>query len=161
MANLKAIRDRIQSVKILRKLQKPCAWWRLPGCVALNNRLLPRVPLPTAWRKCYTVCKPVCDLKRRPTAAEETGNPVSRLLVVCDRGLCGSTTLISSVVAESRANRTKGRGVGLQVCAGGAQIILPTPHPPDASYTGLEQIPTAAEASNIADELLSLFLSKA
>jgi len=37
MANLKAIRDRIQSVKILRKLQKPCAWWRLPGCVALNN----------------------------------------------------------------------------------------------------------------------------
>ena len=31
--------------------------------------------------------------------------------------------------------------------------------PIDASFTGLEQIPTADEASSIADELLSLFLS--
>ncbi len=32
--------------------------------------------------------------------------------------------------------------------------------PIDATYSGLEQIPTAAEATNIADELLSLFLSE-
>ncbi|MCE2698749.1 MAG: ATP synthase F1 subunit gamma [Anabaena sp. 49633_E8] len=32
--------------------------------------------------------------------------------------------------------------------------------PIDATYSGLEQLPTAAEATNIADELLSLFLSE-
>jgi len=56
MANLKAIRDRIQSVKILRKLQKPCA---LAAAVRrAQQQVIATRPLPTAWRSAIRSANP-------------------------------------------------------------------------------------------------------
>jgi len=113
MANLKAIRDRIQSVKILRKLQKPCAWWRLLGasCPTTSNchaslcRPLGKVLYTVQTRLRFEAVRPPL-LKKRELRS------VGLLVVSGDRGLCGSYNTNIIRRAESRA-RTKGR-VGLK-----------------------------------------------
>jgi F-type H+-transporting ATPase subunit gamma len=65
--------------------------------------------------------------------------------------------------AENRAKELQAEGVNYKFVLVGRKAIQyfqRRNQPIDSTYTGLEQIPTAAEASNIADQLLSLFLSE-
>jgi F-type H+-transporting ATPase subunit gamma len=77
--------------------------------------------------------------------------------------LCGGYN--SNVIrrAETRAKELKAEGIDYKFVIVGrkaSQYFQRREQPIDASFTGLEQIPTAGEASKIADELLSLFLSE-
>jgi len=88
---------------------------------------------------------------------------VGILVVSGDRGLCGGYN--SNVIrrAENRAKELQAEGVNYTYVLVGrkaTQYFQRRNQPIDATYSGLEQIPTAAEATNIADELLSLFLSE-
>jgi F-type H+-transporting ATPase subunit gamma len=88
---------------------------------------------------------------------------VGLLVVSGDRGLCGGYN--SNVIrrAENRAKELKAEGLDVTLVIVGrkaTQYFQRRGYKIDANYTGLEQIPTAAEATNIADELLSLFLSE-
>ena len=85
------------------------------------------------------------------------------LVVSGDRGLCGGYN--SNVIrrAENRAKELQAEGLETTLILVGrkaTQYFQRRGYKIDATYSGLEQIPTAAEATNIADELLSLFLAE-
>ena len=87
---------------------------------------------------------------------------VGLLVISGDRGLCGAYN--SNVIrrAENRAKELKAEGKDYNYVLVGRKAIQyfqRRNQPIDATYMGLEQIPTADEASSIAEELLSLFLS--
>jgi F-type H+-transporting ATPase subunit gamma len=87
---------------------------------------------------------------------------VALLVISGDRGLCGAYN--SNVIrrAENRAKELAAEGISYTFVIVGRkalQYFQRRDQPIDASFTNLEQVPTAAEASKVADELLSLFLS--
>jgi F0F1-type ATP synthase gamma subunit len=61
MANLKAIRDRIKSVK--KKITEAMRLVAAAKVRRAQEQVIATRPLPIDWRKCYTACKPVSDLK--------------------------------------------------------------------------------------------------
>lgn len=88
---------------------------------------------------------------------------VGLLVISGDRGLCGAYNTNVIRRAENRAKELKAEGRDYKYILVGrkaTQYFQRRNQPIDATYTGLEQIPTAAEASMVADELLSLFLSE-
>src|SRR6476646_2489050 len=78
---------------------------------------------------------------------------VGLLVISGDRGLCGAYN--SNVIrrAENRAKELKAEGLDYKFVIVGRkalQYFQRRDQPIDASYTGLEQVPTAKEASEIA-----------
>jgi F-type H+-transporting ATPase subunit gamma len=77
--------------------------------------------------------------------------------------LCGGYNANVIRRAEARAKELKAEGLDYRFVIIGrkaSQYFQRRDQVIDASFTGLEQVPTAAEASSIADELLNLFLSE-
>ena len=165
MANLKAIRDRIQSVKNTKKITEAM---RLVAAARVRRA-----------QEQVTATRPFADrlaqvlygLQTRlrfedvdlPLLKKRELRSVGLLVVAGDRGLCGSYNTNVIRRAETRAKELKAEGLDYKYVLVGRKAIQyfqRRNQPINATYTGLEQIPTAAEASNIADELLSLFLSE-
>lgn len=165
MPNLKAIRDRIKSVKNTRKITEAM-------------RLVAAAKVRRAQEQ-VTATRPFADrlaqvlfsLQTRlrfedvdlPLLTKREVKNVGILVISGDRGLCGGYN--SNVIrrAEIRAKELTAEGVGYKFILVGrkaTQYFKRRDQPIDATFTGLEQIPTADEASAIADELLSLFLSE-
>lgn len=165
MANLKAIRDRIQSVKNTKKITEAM-------------RLVAAAKVRRAQEQ-VTSTRPFADrlaqvlygLQARlqfedvdlPLLKQREVQCVGLLVISGDRGLCGSYN--SNVIkrAETRARELSAEGIDYKYVLVGrkaVQYFQRRNQPIDATFTGLEQIPTADEASTIADELLSLFLSE-
>jgi F-type H+-transporting ATPase subunit gamma len=98
-----------------------------------------------------------------PLLKQREVKTVGLLVISGDRGLCGAYN--SNVIrrAENRAKELQKEGINYKFILVGRkalQYFQRRNQPISAQYTGLEQIPIAAEASMIADELLSLFLSE-
>jgi len=98
-----------------------------------------------------------------PLLRQRDVKTVGILVVSGDRGLCGAYN--SNVIkrAEIRAKELQAEGIDYRFVIAGrkaAQYFQRRDYPIDAVFTGLEQVPTAAEASQIADQLLSMFLSE-
>ncbi|HEY9605245.1 MAG TPA: F0F1 ATP synthase subunit gamma [Allocoleopsis sp.] len=165
MANLKLIRDRIQSVKNTRKITEAM-------------RLVAAAKVRRAQEQ-VTATRPFADrlaqvlygLQNRlrfedanlPLLRQREVKSVGLLVISGDRGLCGAYNTNVIRRAENRAKELQREGLDYKYVIVGRkalQYFQRRDQPIDASYTGLEQIPTAAEASEIADELLSLFLSE-
>ena len=165
MANLKLIRDRIQSVKNTRKITEAM-------------RLVAAAKVRRAQEQ-VTATRPFADrlaqvlygLQNRlrfedanlPLLRQRDVKTVGLLVISGDRGLCGAYNTNVIRRAENRAKELQREGLEYKYVLVGRkalQYFQRRDQPIDASYTGLEQIPTAAEASEIADELLSLFLSE-
>lgn len=165
MANLKAIRDRIQSVKNTQKITEAM---RLVAAARVRRA-----------QEQVTATRPFADrlaqvlynLQGRlrfedvdlPLLKKREVQSVGLLVISGDRGLCGSYNTNVIRRAENRAKELKTEGLDYKYVLVGRKAIQyfqRRDQPIDATYTGLEQIPTAAEASSIADELLSLFLSE-
>ncbi len=165
MANLKAIRDRIQSVKNTQKITEAM---RLVAAARVRRA-----------QEQVTSTRPFADrlaqvlygLQARlrfeeanlPLLKQREVRKVALVVVSGDRGLCGAYN--SNVIrrAQDRAKELQEDGIEyIFVLVGrkAIQYFQRRNQPIDDTYTGLEQIPTAAEASQIADELLSLFLSE-
>jgi F-type H+-transporting ATPase subunit gamma len=88
---------------------------------------------------------------------------VGLLVISGDRGLCGGYNTNVIRRAENRAKQLKAEGKDYKYVLVGRKAIQyfqRRDQPISGTYMGLEQIPTAAEASTIAEELLSLFLSE-
>jgi F-type H+-transporting ATPase subunit gamma len=165
MANLKLIRDRIQSVKNTRKITEAM-------------RLVAAAKVRRAQEQ-VTATRPFADrlaqvlygLQNRlrfedanlPLLRQREVRSVGLLVISGDRGLCGAYNTNVIRRAENRAKELQREGLDYKYVLVGRkalQYFQRRDQPIDANYTGLEQIPTAAEASEIADELLSLFLSE-
>lgn len=165
MPNLKFIRDRIQSVKNTKKITEAM-------------RLVAAAKVRRAQEQ-VTATRPFADrlvqvlqgLQERlrledvdlPLLKNREVRSVGILVISGDRGLCGGYNTNVIRRAENRAKELKAEGINYQMILVGrkaTQYFQRRDYPIAASYTGLEQIPSATEASQIADELLSLFLSE-
>ncbi len=165
MANLKAIRDRIQSVKNTKKITEAM---RLVAAAKVR-RAQEQV---TATRPfADTLAQVLYGLKNRlqfeeadlPLLKQREVRRVGLLVITGDRGLCGGYNTNAIRRAEQRARELQAEGIDYRFIIVGrkaTQYFERRGAPIDQSYTGLEQIPSAAEASKIADQLLSLFLSE-
>ncbi len=166
MANLKAIRERIQSVKNTKKITEAMRLVAAARVRRAQEQVIATRPFADRLAQVLyglqtrlrfeDVDLPL--LKQRGEVRS-----VGLLVVSGDRGLCGSYNTNVIRRGEARAKELKAEGLDYKYILVGRkanQYFQRRNQPIDAVYTGLEQIPTAQEASNIADELLSLFLSE-
>lgn len=165
MANLKEIRDRIQSVKNTRKITEAM-------------RLVAAAKVRRAQDQ-VTATRPFADrlaqvlygLQSRlrfeeanlPLLKQRQLKTVGLLVVSGDRGLCGGYNASVIKRAEIRIKELKDAGLDYQLVLIGRKAIQyfqRRNQPIAATFANLEQIPSAVEAGQVADELLSLFLSE-
>lgn len=165
MANLKAIRDRIQSVKNTQKITEAM-------------RLVAAAKVRRAQEQ-VTATRPFADrlaqvlygLQTRlrfedadlPLLKQRAVATVGLLVISGDRGLCGGYNANVIKRAENRIKELKAEGVDYKLILVGRKAIQYFQRremPITATFANLDQVPNASEASSIADELLSLFLSE-
>ncbi|BAZ30631.1 F0F1 ATP synthase subunit gamma [Cylindrospermum sp. NIES-4074] len=165
MANLKAIRDRIQSVKNTKKITEAMRLVAAARVRRAQEQVIATRPF--ADRLAQVLYGLQTRLRFEdvdlPLLKKREVKTVGLLVIAGDRGLCGGYN--SNVIrrAENRAKEIKAEGLNYKFVLVGRKAIQyfqRRDQPIDATYTGLEQIPTAAEATRVADELLSLFLSE-
>jgi F-type H+-transporting ATPase subunit gamma len=97
-----------------------------------------------------------------PLLAERDVRRITLLAVTGDRGLCGGYNSNIIKRTEQRFAELKGQGYEVDMVLMGRKAITyfqNRSYPIRATFTGLEQVPTAAEADNIASEVLAEFLS--
>ncbi len=165
MANLKEIRDRIKSVKNTKKITEAMRLVAAAKVRRAQEQVLKTRPF--ADRLAQVLHGLQARLKFEdvdlPLLKNRTVETVSLVVVSGDRGLCGAYN--SNVIrrAENRIAELKAEGVKYRLILVGrkaTQYFQRRSQPIQASYTNLDQIPTAADASKISDELLSVFVSE-
>lgn len=164
MSNLKAIRDRIDSVKNTKKITEAM-------------RLVAAAKVRRAQEQ-VTATRPFADslaqvlygLQNRlrfedvdlPLLKQREVKTVALFVVTGDRGLCGGYNTNVIKKAEQRAAELKAQGINYTFVTIGrkaGQYFKRRNEPIAQQYFGLEQIPTANESGAMADELLSLFFT--
>ena len=165
MANLKFIRDRIQSVKNTKKITEAMRLVAAARVRRAQEQVLSTRPF--ADRLAQVLYSLQTRLRFEdvdlPLLKKREVRTVGLLVISGDRGLCGGYNNYVIKRAENRAKELKAEGVDYKFVLVGRKAIQyfqRRNQPIDGTYTGLEQIPTAAEATKIADQLLSLFLSE-
>ncbi len=165
MANLKAIRDRISSVKNTRKITEAmrlvaAAKVRRAQEQVLRTRpfadRLARVLQNLESRMGFEGADSPLLAERRPVGT------ITLLVVTGDRGLCGGYNANVIRRAEQRFAELKGQGFAVDMVLMGRKAITyftNRNYPIRATFTGLEQVPTSQEAGEIANEVLAEFLS--
>ncbi|HEY9629237.1 MAG TPA: F0F1 ATP synthase subunit gamma [Coleofasciculaceae cyanobacterium] len=165
MANLKEIRDRIQSVKNTRKITEAM---RLVAAAKVR-RAQEQVTAtrPFADRLAQVLYGLQSRLKFEeadlPLLKQRQIKTVGLLVVSGDRGLCGGYNASVIKRVEIRIKELKDAGLDYQLVLIGRKAIQyfqRRNQPIAATFANLNQIPSADEAGQIADELLSLFLSE-
>jgi len=165
MANLKVIRDRIQSVKNTKKITEAMRLVAAAKVRRAQEQVIATRPFADR------LAQVLYGLQNRlrfedanlPLLKQREVRSVGLLVISGDRGLCGGYNANIIRRAEQRAKELKAEGRDYKFILVGRKAIQyfqRRNQPIDATYSGLEQVPTAAEASRIADELLSLFLSE-
>jgi F-type H+-transporting ATPase subunit gamma len=164
MANLKLIRDRIQSVKNTKKITEAMRLVAAAKVRRAQEQVIATRPFADRLAQVLYGLQNRLQFEEAnlPLLRQREVKAVGLLVVTGDRGLCGAYN--SNVIrrAENRAKEIKAEGKDYKYILVGRKAIQyfqRRNQPIDATYTGLEQIPTSSEASKIADELLSLFLS--
>jgi len=165
MPNLKAIRDRIQSVKNTKKITEAMRLVAAARVRRAQEQVIATRPF--ADRLAQVLYGLQTRLRFEdvdlPLLKKRDVKSVGLLVISGDRGLCGGYNTNVIRRAENRAKELKAEGVDYTFVIVGRkaeQYFRRREQPISASYSGLEQIPTAEEANKIADELLSLFLSE-
>ncbi len=164
MANLKAIRDRIQSVKNTKKITEAMRLVAAARVRRAQEQVLSTRPFADRLAQVLYGLQTRLRFEEAnlPLLKKREVKSVGLLVISGDRGLCGGYNNNIIKRAENRAKELKKEGADYKFVLVGrkaTQYFQRREQPIDASYIGLEQIPTAAEATNIANELLSLFLS--
>lgn len=164
MSNLKAIRDRIDSVKNTKKITEAM---RLVAAAKVR-RAQEQV---TATRPfADTLAQVLYGLQNRlrfedvdlPLLKQREVKTVALFVITGDRGLCGSYNTNVIKKAEQRAAELKAQGINYTYVTIGrkaGQYFKRRNEAIAQQYFGLEQIPTASESGAMADELLSLFFT--
>jgi F-type H+-transporting ATPase subunit gamma len=165
MPSLKDIRDRIQSVKNTRKITEAMRLVAAAKVRRAQEQVIKTRPF--ADRLAQVLFGLQTRLRfedaNLPLLRKRELKSVGLLVVTGDRGLCGGYNANVIRRAERRINELKAEGLNYTLVLVGrkaVQYFQRRNQPISATFGGLEQIPTASEASTIADELLSLFLSE-
>jgi F-type H+-transporting ATPase subunit gamma len=166
MANLKIIRDRIKSVKNTKKITEAMRLVAAAKVRRAQEQVLATRPF--ADRLAQVLYGLQARLKfqndsNSPLLQPRTVKTVGLLVVSGDRGLCGGYNGNVIRRAETRIKELKAEGLDYKLVLIGrksAQYFQRRDQPIADTFTGLEQVPTASESSQIADVLLELFLSE-
>ncbi|MGK7893820.1 MAG: ATP synthase F1 subunit gamma, partial [Xenococcus sp. (in: cyanobacteria)] len=165
MPNLKAIRDRIQSVKNTKKITEAM---RLVAAAKVR-RAQEQVNATRPFAD--NLAEVLYSLQGRlsfedvdlPLFQQREVKTVGLVVITADRGLCGGYNTNVIRRAENRAEELAAEGIDYKFVLIGRKAIQYFENrnaPIDRTYAGLEQIPSASEAATIGDEILSLFLSE-
>ncbi len=165
MANLKAIRDRIASVKNTKKITEAMRLVAAAKVRRAQEQVNSTRPFADSLAQVlYNIQSKLqfedVDL---PLLEQREIKKVALLVVSGDRGLCGGYNTNVIRRAEIRAKELKSQGVEYTYVLIGRkakQYFGNRNVPTEKTFIGLEQIPTAPEAAEIGDELLSLFLAE-
>lgn len=165
MANLKFIRDRIKSVKNTKKITEAMRLVASAKVRRAQEQVLATRPF--ADRLAQVLYGLQARLKSEdvdlPLLKGRDVQTVGLLVISGDRGLCGGYNSNIIKRAEQRARELQAEGLNYRFVLVGRKAIQyfqRRNQPIGATFSGLDQIPTAAEASKISDEILSLFLSE-
>ena len=164
MANLKLIRDRIQSVKNTKKITEAMRLVAAAKVRRAQEQVIATRPFADRLAQVLYSLQTRLRFEEAdlPLLRKRDVKTVGLLVISGDRGLCGAYN--SNVIrrAEIRAKELQAEGLNYKFIVVGrksSQYFQRREQPIEGTYMGLEQIPTAAEASQISDQLLSLFLS--
>ncbi|MEM8806409.1 MAG: F0F1 ATP synthase subunit gamma [Cyanobacteria bacterium P01_G01_bin.38] len=165
MPNLKAIRDRIKTVKNTRKITEAMRLVAAAKVRRAQEQVTATRPFADQLAKVFYGLQTRLKFEdvTLPLLQQRDVENVALLVISADRGLCGGYNANVIRRAEDRAKELTTEGVGYKYVLVGrkaTQYFERRDQPIDAKYTGLEQIPIASEAAKIADEILSLFLSE-
>lgn len=165
MPNLKSIRDRIQSVKNTQKITEAMRLVAAAKVRRAQEQVIATRPFADRLAQVLYSLQSRLRFEEANLPLLRQGNvkKVGLLVISGDRGLCGAHN--SNVIrrAENRAKELKAEGIDYTYVLVGrkaTQYFERRNQPIEATFTGLEQIPTASEASQIADTLFALFLSE-
>ncbi|MFN3925888.1 MAG: F0F1 ATP synthase subunit gamma [Pseudanabaenaceae cyanobacterium] len=163
MANLKAIRDRIQSVKNTRKITEAMRLVAAARVRKAQQQVMATRPF--ADRLAQVLYRLSTRLKYEdvvlPLLQERNIKTVGILVISGDRGLCGAYNANVIRRAEQRAQELKEQGVNYTFITIGrkaTQYFTRRNQPILAKFTNLSQVPTLKEAEQIVDEITSAFL---
>lgn len=164
MPNLKAIRDRIKSVKNTRKITEAMRLVAAAKVRRAQEQVIATRPFADRLAQVLYGLQSRLRFEEAdlPLLRQRDVQTVALLVISGDRGLCGGYNTNVIRRAEIRAQELTAEGLNYKYVIVGRkanQYFKRRDQPIEASFIGMEQIPTADEASTIADELLSLFLS--
>ncbi|MGK7910846.1 MAG: F0F1 ATP synthase subunit gamma [Synechococcus sp.] len=165
MSNLKAIRDRIKSVKNTRKITEAMRLVAAAKVRRAQEQVDASRPFADRLAQVFFRLQTRLQLEsvELPLMDTRTVKRVALLVVTADRGLCGAYNTNAIKKAEERLATLRGKGIECDLHLVGRkanQYFKRRKAAVVKSYEGLEQIPTAEEAAGIADELVTAFAAK-
>ncbi|MEB3343322.1 F0F1 ATP synthase subunit gamma [Okeania sp.] len=164
MPNLKAIRDRIKSVKNTRKITEAMRLVAAAKVRRAQEQVIGTRPFADRLAQVlYGLAQRLqfenLDL---PLLQKREVKTVGLLVIAGNRGLCGSYNANVIKLAETRARELTEQGINCKYLIIGRKAIqyfqrreVPTIN----TYDNPEKIPTANDASVVADEILASFLA--
>ncbi|MCT0207009.1 F0F1 ATP synthase subunit gamma [Synechococcus sp. CS-1332] len=165
MANLKAIRDRISSVKNTRKITEAMRLVAAAKVRRAQEQVLRTRPFADRLARVLQNLESRMGFEGSDSPLLGERRPVGTitlLVVTGDRGLCGGYNANVIRRAEQRFAELKGQGFAVDMVLMGRKAITyftNRSYPIRATFTGLEQLPTSQEANEISNEVLAEFLS--
>jgi len=164
MANLKEIRDRISSVKNTRKITEAMRLVAAAKVRRAQEQVLRSRPFADRLARVLQnlQTRMAFETADAPLLASRPLGTITLLVVTGDRGLCGGYNANVIKRSEQRFAELKGQGYTVDMVLMGRKAITyfqNRNYPVRATFTGLEQVPTAAEANQIANEVLAEFIS--
>jgi len=166
MANLKEIRDRISSVKNTRKITEAMRLVAAAKVRRAQEQVLRSRPFADRLARVLQNLQSRMGLENADAAllAQREVGTITLLAVTGDRGLCGGYNANIIKRTEQRVAELRGQGYTVDLVLMGRKAISyfqnrASQYTIRATFTGLEQVPTAAEANQIANEVLAEFIS--
>ena len=166
MANLKDIRDRISSVKNTRKITEAMRLVAAAKVRRAQEQVLRSRPFADRLARILQnlESRMAFETTDSPLLASREVRKITLLSVTGDRGLCGGYNSQVIKKTEQRFADLKRQGYEVDLVLLGRKAITyfqNRSYPIQATFTGLEQVPTAADANKVASEILADFLSGA
>ena len=166
MANLKEIRDRISSVKNTRKITEAMRLVAAAKVRRAQEQVLRSRPFADRLARVLQnlQTRMQFEIADAPLLDQRPVQTITLLAVTGDRGLCGGYNANIIKRTEQRFAELKAQGYEVDLVLMGRKAITyfqnrASQYKIRATFTGLEQVPTAAEANQIANEVLAEFLS--
>ena len=166
MANLKDIRDRISSVKNTRKITEAMRLVAAAKVRRAQEQVLRSRPFADRLARVLENLQSRLRFEDAdaPLLEDRDLRNITLLAVTGDRGLCGGYNANIIKRTEQRFAELKGQGYAVDLVLIGRKAITYFQNRAHlykirATFTGLEQVPSAAEAGEIANEVLAEFLS--
>ena len=164
MANLKEIRDRIKSVKNTRKITEAMRLVAAAKVRRAQEQVLRSRPFADRLARLLENLQARMRFEDAdaPLLEQRNVETITLVAVTGDRGLCGGYNANIIKRTEMRFAELQGKGYKVDLVLIGRKAIsyfTNRSYPIQATFTGLEQVPTADEAGSIANEVFAEFLS--